>query len=979
MLRFIVLISLLFFATLGKGQAPAFYSFNQQYGWEVETVYDLYFDSNDLMWFGTSEGLYRFDGREFTHFASLGFEQEYSSIQEDPDGRIWFKNFSGQLFFLENDSVHLFTEVKDFKSFSDFSIVLFPKILISNNFALYTLDFYSGEEKLIHKGDKFQIPPQQQSADLVYVSFFSKSDSLSKIGKRLFHVATFDGLAFEPIASKAILNSDLTTLNVSDKTYLFQRHFSSSTFSKITKGNIETIEQRDGVGYLDIQNCTLIQNDLIAVCTRRGYFVWRPSQTTEKSAFVLPELSVSAVQKDRLGNTWVTSTNKGVYISPNDEITAISLPSDELLFACNDTSGNAWLIDFEGRIFDLNTKNGNARLLTTEPTAIGKPFWNRFRNELFLSASKKLVSLNTGAISPYNRLGLSKDIAFLTDGVLGIIFSERTDIQWNTNLADSTQLPLGLVPSDFSPPVNGIRAKNLRYKRGRQLGIDQGSGNLYVNYSDGLFKYETTEGAPVLIDQQPLLTSALVSDAHSGFWAATIHNQLARIHGSKGENRFPIETKAQQLLQWKSFLFIVEKFGIVKLDTLSGKSSTIDFRDGLYAEAIKHAFVYDDTLRLLTKAHLHKIPCGFDGTNTHIPKGWIKSISLFDSALPLDTAFDLSHSENNLTIQFGAIDINSRNTYTFQYRMQGVSDDWITNSFAVPYARFPKLLPGEYQFEMRVCNEDNYCSDSQTIQFSIHAPFFQRWWFYLLLTLFSGFVIAVIIRWRTQRTREREKLLLQQTTLKKEISQAKIASFRAQMNPHFMFNALNSIQKFIVSNQKDIASEYLSDFADLMRKYLDQSKFEQISLQEEIETLELYLVLEKLRFDKVLFYEVNVSKELKTENEMLPIMLLQPFVENSLKHGLLSKKGTKRLTVRFDPIPKGFVCTIEDNGVGRKRAQEINKNRKHHQSFATSAIAQRLQLTNAARAQPIQVETTDLYNDQNQASGTRVVITIPDE
>ncbi|KXK43961.1 MAG: signal transduction histidine kinase [Bacteroidetes bacterium OLB11] len=155
------------------------------------------------------------------------------------------------------------------------------------------------------------------------------------------------------------------------------------------------------------------------------------------------------------------------------------------------------------------------------------------------------------------------------------------------------------------------------------------------------------------------------------------------------------------------------------------------------------------------------------------------------------------------------------------------------------------------------------------------------------------------------------------------------------MNPHFMYNTLNSIQALILKQDIKNSNLYLSKFSHLMRKVLDVSGRDEISIQEEIEILELYLSLEKLRFGNDFLYKIIISNEVETQAIFLPPLLLQPFVENAIKHGLLHKKGEKQLIIRLEKETNHILCRIKDNGIGRKHSAEIKKTstRKIHIVF----------------------------------------------
>jgi sensor histidine kinase YesM len=203
---------------------------------------------------------------------------------------------------------------------------------------------------------------------------------------------------------------------------------------------------------------------------------------------------------------------------------------------------------------------------------------------------------------------------------------------------------------------------------------------------------------------------------------------------------------------------------------------------------------------------------------------------------------------------------------------------------------------------------------------------------------------------------------------------------RSQMNPHFVFNALNSIQDYIMNNERKMAGKYLGKFADLMRLNLHQSDSKQITISDEVKTLQLYLELEKLRFEDTLQYHIVTDPALDSEMVCIPSLLIQPYVENALKHGLLPLKSQRLLSIEFkhNATADFVICTIEDNGIGRKEAERINKLRDpNHKSFAISALKSRIDLINKENDRPITEEIIDLEDELGNGSGTRVILTFP--
>ncbi|MCX7550797.1 histidine kinase [Xanthomarina sp. F2636L] len=214
--------------------------------------------------------------------------------------------------------------------------------------------------------------------------------------------------------------------------------------------------------------------------------------------------------------------------------------------------------------------------------------------------------------------------------------------------------------------------------------------------------------------------------------------------------------------------------------------------------------------------------------------------------------------------------------------------------------------------------------------------------------------------------------------IEKQFKDSELKALKAQMNPHFIFNALNSIQDYIVLNQKNLASDYLGKFADLIRNYLHFSDTGFISVPDEVHNLNLYLELEKLRFEDKLEYTFQVDDTVNSDTINIPTMLIQPYVENALKHGLLHKKDNRKLKISINKVSDKIIeCIIEDNGIGREKSKEINKKRQaQHKSFALKATTERLDLLNYGSEKKIGVEIIDL-KENDQATGTKVVLKIP--
>lgn len=245
---------------------------------------------------------------------------------------------------------------------------------------------------------------------------------------------------------------------------------------------------------------------------------------------------------------------------------------------------------------------------------------------------------------------------------------------------------------------------------------------------------------------------------------------------------------------------------------------------------------------------------------------------------------------------------------------------------------------------------------------------------------FLGILLSLFFFFRKYKINKQNELLkqeLQTSNAEKKANESELKALKSQMNPHFIFNALNSIQEQFMFGDKLAANEQMSNFTNLTRQILAVSGKKKISLATEIDILTKYLELEKMRFDSDFKYNISVHENIDDEYVQLPPMLLQPFVENSIKHGLLHKEGEKEIAILFKLDINGnyLICMIEDNGIGRKKSEEIKSKNKHN-SFSTTSISQRLQLLNENVNEEEILQYEDLINENGIGIGTRVNIKI---
>lgn len=336
-----------------------------------------------------------------------------------------------------------------------------------------------------------------------------------------------------------------------------------------------------------------------------------------------------------------------------------------------------------------------------------------------------------------------------------------------------------------------------------------------------------------------------------------------------------------------------------------------------------------------------------------------------DSLLFHQQPVRLSHQQNFFTVEFALLNFSSLEQTKYYYRLSGINKDWV-NADTKNFASYTNLAPGEYTFSVKTANEKGESAPT-SFTIIISPPFWQTSWFRTISLLLAASVISWLVRSRIKNIRH-------EAEMKQKIAETEMMALRAQMNPHFIFNCLNSIDNLIQMDEKEKATSYLAKFARLIRSILENSKNNAVPCWKDMETLELYVQLEALRFDNKFTYRIIIADEILNGDYKVPPLVIQPFVENAIHHGLLNKiSGSKELLVEVTANNNRVHYLIEDNGVGRAKADGYRQlNKPMHQSMGMQITAERINLMNLDGTGSVTI--TDLYNEHNEACGTRVTI-----
>ena len=527
------------------------------------------------------------------------------------------------------------------------------------------------------------------------------------------------------------------------------------------------------------------------------------------------------------------------------------------------------------------------------------------------------------------------------------------------------------------------------------------SNLLWLLSDKGIFKYEidsnhyTHVRIPGIAPDKKITYG--IKEAKSSFiWLATTSDFITRFHPPSGTwKNYPVKNQDANNVWWISLLPLNENECWLTNDSLVGR---LNLKSGLFEswgyrkenpDGLLHRGWYSG---VLNDRHGRLWVTSFQGVqyakNAFLPKSTVvqelKVRIIGVDILPVyekkkrllmyREALELQRDQRDITFQYVLPNPLDKSKVKYQYKLAGFDSDWIqTDQRRV---RYSKLSGGDYTFMVTGKEED--ASDWLPVtELKVHIDqrISELWWFWTALGFVAFLSAIVLYRYMITRAKKQERI---KSEFEHKLSEIQMQALRAQMNPHFLFNSLNSIKYYAISKTKDETAAYLSKFALLVRTILNNSKSHTISLKDELEALQLYIEIEHLRLEGKFDYVIDIDKSIHIRQAQIPPMILQPYVENAIWHGLMHKDSKGLLLVQVKDLGNQIQCIIEDNGVGRERAAEIGKSRIGKKSSVGMQITgNRIEIINRIYGIDTQVHVIDLTDSENNPAGTRVVINIP--
>ncbi len=338
---------------------------------------------------------------------------------------------------------------------------------------------------------------------------------------------------------------------------------------------------------------------------------------------------------------------------------------------------------------------------------------------------------------------------------------------------------------------------------------------------------------------------------------------------------------------------------------------------------------------------------------------------------------ELPWDENHLSIEFRAVDLAHPDALRYRWKLDGAPNAQWSPLSTQPAVNFAGLPPGQYTFSVQATSDGYTFSDTKSVMFAIKKPFWQMVWFQLLVGLALIGIVTLITRARIRRIRKAEQAKRAHLEVQNTLLQLEQKALQLQMNPHFLFNALNSIQSLVSAGDTVQARIQIGHFAQLMRGILNNSRQPFISLKEEADTLEQYLRIEQFCQQNKFEFKIELPQNIDAEELEIPPMLLQPFVENAVIHGVSHLQWPGKIEVLFQLEDGLLHCTIRDNGIGREKAARLRQERKPgHQSVAISVTRDRLVALKGGAPYEALV-FSDIKDEAGEIMGTSVTVRIP--
>ena len=955
-MKYCITIACLLVSIIVFSQNPVVFEFGDELSKYSNEFYDIIETPNKTKWLSSENGLLKYDGRNFKKVRNkLQKGNTVFNLQIDEEGKMWFNNLYGQFFYLKSDSIHLY---------DDFNSILKGRL---SQFTVKNNSVYLFSSKGIFISKENKTSKLSDLPALTYCTldengyFLDNENNIFRIDYATNKITFISKIQIDKSSSKPkffILNSTC---------FLFTEFNGKGKIFKITKAGISQVNSLKNQAFERLINVNVIDNKVFVLSYNGTHlFTYENESFIYKNTF-FKENKVSYVYKDSENNYWFATLKDGIKVVPNLNLFSNNYNYKKYGYIVGSkVKSNKEVIFYTdlGYLLLFNSDKGITNFLKV-PTKniISAIEIDQEKALIYIGVNNNesfIYDLRNKTFTKTSLFNVAKDIKIIDDKVLYLTYNESVL---------------------YSFKNNQVKEKTVDDSRAYTSLYSNSTKEFFIATANGVYKFNDEKKSILKYNNEVFYATSVVQTSNQTVWFSGVSNSLFFFKNDKVskyqfKNFVPKEIKFVKAFE--NEVWLVTEKGLIKIEIENNFDETLfNTRNSGIESTIETLEILDDELLYTSNKEIFSIKKDLLNTRqTEIPDAYFTSVTVLDKEINFNERIELTHEKNNIKFSFNSNAFNNTENISYKYRLKNYDNSWQQIEDAERSVKYLSIPPGNYVFEVfpyyvdEVLNNENKKIELEIV---VKQPFWETIWFLLLIGLTIVIILITIITVvnrvkLTKKNREISELLID-----KRMTSLQLENLRSQMNPHFIFNALNSIQDYIVTNERKLASSYLVKFSRLIRLYLEQSQVNEISLKEEVETLELYLSLEKNRFEADFEYDIKYDDSLLISDVKIPSLLLQPFIENAIKHGLSNKKGNKKIVVYFHQKTDFIEIIIDDNGVGREATQ--NKENEY-KSFATKATTKRIELINKNYKKNISVEIKDKHDQFNNPSGTTVIIKI---
>jgi sensor histidine kinase YesM len=932
--------------------SPIYQIIQKKDGLQSNTIYNLHIAKSGLLYIAHNKGLSSYDGLVFKHYPNSKYPfTELTNIMETENGNIISKAFNNAMYILKGDSMRPYDHHLHKAGFHASAVYKNNIISIATDSIIINNVQHNTR---ITKPIGYLKNTINPKSTIIFMALWEQNGQLKLVAvDDQFNIGT--------------LNKEMKSFNKVHNSigkYFFCNSKDLKNIFQFPENSTININDIDATSLL---NYVSVTDSFTFICTSKGLYYYNNNQGSKHIQYILENYNITAVVQTNQNSLFVSTLSNGLIYIPSFKVNALKnlLGNTNSIYANNDMLLTSTK---QGQLRQYNWTNNTIQSLGQFSSALTFMLPDTVSKKLILCSENRLVPL----ANTINLRNLAvKDYCYMQGYLIlatnngMFVYSEKPITNW-----------LKKYLLAYPNPVNNLYRLNFFDEYVATVKYSASIDKFYINTYAGIFEMDNTKAKPLILPE-PYCALKDMCIWQGKLLLATKDKGILEWTGKEYVKAFSSMNINGILLKFEIYnneLWIQGEDAIYKIQ--NQKLSTYNNANGIPVSDISQIAINDNSVFASTSDEVIQFYKDIANAQIYPPKVLLHAVRNKSLGQLIKDGEDFKYFNNNIVIDFSLIDyFNGANTH-LAYSIN--NQELLHLSEESRNIQLNNLAPANYTIELFVVsNNIKYAKAAHLIRFSISPPFYSTWWFTALLIMASMvlvYAIAIVIlnRWKKEALAKEAKLLLE-----KELDKSMLTSIKAQMNPHFIFNALNTIQSFIYSNEKQQAGMYISKFSDLTRRILEISAKDNISLAEEISVLKLYLELEKMRFEDSFEYVLDIDSQLQLESFHIPSMLIQPYVENAIKHGLLHKKTNRKLLVSFTKNEKGVAIVVQDNGVGRIKSAELNaiKNRQH-QSFATIANKKRIDLLKSTNPD-IGIDIFDLHSELGEVSGTKVVIQLP--